>query len=108
MFETAGIQNVVMTNDPFDETERQKWEKGIKKDERFLTSLRIDPLLNDWDTTWPKLQSWGYEVEGDLTETTLSEVRRFLSEWVDKIDALYLAVSLPQTFRFPEDSPAAG
>lgn len=103
-FETAGIQHVVMTNDPFDDLERRAWERGISRDERFLASLRVDILLNSWDTAWPALQSWGYHVEEELNETTLSEVRRFLREWVDRIKAVYMAVSLPQNFRFPEES----
>ncbi len=31
-------------------------------------------------------------------------MRRFLADWAARIEALYLAVSLPPTFAFPEDS----
>ncbi len=104
VFEKAGIRQVVMTNDPFDDQERSAWEKGRKKDKRFLAALRIDPLLIHWDSTWKRLKSWGYAVEQSLTEKTLAEVRRFLADWVKKMDAVYMAVSLESDFRFPEDS----
>ena len=104
VFEKAGIRQVVMTNDPFDDQERSVWEKGLKKDKRFLAALRMDPLLIHWDSTWKRLKSWGYAVEQSLTEKTLAEVRRFLADWVKKMDAVYMAVSLESDFRFPEDS----
>ncbi len=104
VFEKAGIRQVVMTNDPFDDQERSVWEKGLKKDKRFLAALRMDPLLIHWDSSWKRLKSWGYDVEQALTEKTLAEVRRFLADWVKKMDAVYMAVSLESDFRFPEDS----
>ena len=104
VFETAGMKEVVMTNDPFDDQERPLWEKGVKRDGRFLAALRIDPLLIHWEKTWPRLKSWGYNVEQTLTEGTLAEVRRFLTDWVKRMDAVYMAVSLSSDFRFPEDS----
>lgn len=107
VFKTAGVKDAVMTNDPFDDMERPFWEKGVEKDERFKAALRIDPLLIDWEKVCPKIKSWGYNVEEALTETTLSEVRRFLTDWVDRMDALYMAVSLSFDFRYPEDSVRA-
>src|SRR5690606_19678846 len=35
---------------------------------------------------------------------SLQEIRRFLTDWIKKMDALYLAVSLPPTFMVPENS----
>lgn len=104
VFNTAGVKNAVMTNDPFDDLERPVWEKGVKRDERFLAALRIDPLLINWGKVWPRIKSWGYNVEEALTEGTLSEVSRFLTDWVSRMNAVYMAVSLPVQFRFPEDS----
>jgi hypothetical protein len=107
VFETAGVKNVVMTNDPFDDMERPVWEKGVKQDERFLAALRIDPLLINWANVWQRIKSWGYNVEEALTEDTLAEVRRFLTDWVTRMNAVYMAVSLSFDFRFPEDSVRA-
>jgi hypothetical protein len=49
------------------------------------------------------MQSWGYEVSLDLTPRTLYEVRRFLHEWTQKINALYVMVSLPPHFEYPSN-----
>lgn len=105
VFITAGVKEVVMTNDPFDEAEGAVWlgAAGGERDPRFRSALRIDPLLNSWETAWPRLREWGYVVGKEVVGRTVREVRRFLSEWVERMEALYLAVSLPPTFTFPED-----
>ncbi len=104
VLKTANVSGVVMTNDPFDDNERPVWQEGYQADPRFMAALRIDSILMTWETAVPRLCSWGYAVTEELTPATLAEVRRFLSEWVTRIDALYMAVSLPPTFRIPEDS----
>jgi hypothetical protein len=105
VFECARLRSVVMTNDPFDPLERPVWERGFDPDPRFHAALRIDPLLNDWANSCGKLNGWGYDVEVTLGVKTLAEIRRFLADWARHIKALYLAVSLPPTFDYPEDSP---
>ena len=105
VFERANLKCVLMTNDPFDPVERAIWERGVDRDPRFRAALRIDPLLNDWTNTCGKLDSWGYATDPSLDPTTRAEVRRFLSDWLKRLDALYMAVSFPPTFAFPEDSP---
>lgn len=107
VFEKANLKSVVMTNDPFDDTERPVWESGAEVDKRFHAALRIDPVLNDWTTACSRLKGWGYHVDEDLSAKALEEVRRFLSDWLKRTNALYMAVSLPQDFVFPEDSPRA-
>ncbi len=107
VFELSGVKYVIMTNDPFDDTERNVWLGSYRGDERFKAALRIDPLLNSWSTTWERLREWGYNVTRELNEGTLAEIRRFLSEWIDRMNALYMAVSLPPSFRMPEDSDRA-
>ncbi|MCP4639831.1 MAG: glucuronate isomerase [bacterium] len=104
VFTTAGVTSVVMTNDPFDETERAVWEAGEPIDERFKAALRIDPLLLDWESTSTKLKAWGYDVDVWLTPKTRGEVRRFLSDWIKRTGSLYMAVSLPPDFAYPQDS----
>ena len=107
VFRCANLDAVVMTNDPFDPVERPVWEEGFEGDPRFEAALRIDPLLNDWTGSCPKLSAWGYDVEPALSSKTFAEIRRFLSDWVLRMKALYMAVSLPPTFAFPEDSARA-
>ena len=107
VFEISGVKEVVMTNDPFDDQERAVWERGFDKDDRFLAALRIDPLLNTWAAAWPRLKSWGYNVEDSLNDVTVTEVQRFLKDWIKKLEALYMAVSLAPSFRFPEVSITA-
>jgi len=107
VFKTAGIEKVVMTNDPFDNLERPVWEGGYSGDPRFDAVLRIDPLLNDWNHAEARLVSWGYDVDASLSTTAVSEVRRFLNDWIKRMKAVYMAVSLPDDFAYPEDSPRA-
>jgi hypothetical protein len=53
------------------------------------------------------LREWGFRVGEDIAGETVAEVRRFLSEWIDRMEAVYLAVSLPPTFVMPEQSTRA-
>lgn len=107
VFKAAGLKSVVMTNDPFDPVERPVWEQQAAIDPRFHAALRIDPMLNDWPNASEKLKGWGYAVDTALSETAQKEIRRFLSEWITRMKALYMAVSLPPDFAFPEDSARA-
>ncbi len=100
----AGVESVVMTNDPFDDTERPVWAGGFSTDPHFRAALRVDVLLNLWETACPKLMGWGYDVQADLSGNTVTEVRRFLAEWIDRMDALYMAVSLPPDFEYPQET----
>lgn len=104
VFELSRVKTVVMTNDPFDDAELGYWSKSRQQDERFRAALRLDALLNSWHTAVPKLQEWGYNVGFDINSQTVSEVRRFLVEWLNQINAVYMAVSLPPSFAFPEGS----
>jgi hypothetical protein len=109
VFKIANVKSVVMTNDPFDDKERALWlSKGeaLLKDCRFHAALRIDPLLNDWSNNYLHLQAWGYDVQEGFhaeDERTISEVIRFLTEWGRRMNALYMAVSLPSDFVYPAE-----
>jgi hypothetical protein len=92
VFELAGVESVVMTNDPFDDRERQHWEQGREPDSRFQAALRLDPLLNDWPLAERKMLDRGHR-----------EVGPFLEEWIERMRPLYAAVSLPPSFAYPED-----
>ena len=86
VFQLAGVSQVVMTNDPLDPNEAPFWERAADSDLRFAPALRLDRILND----------------GAMTDSV--EVRAFLETWCKKMRPLYMAVSLPDTFRYPEDS----
>ncbi|MDB4866418.1 MAG: hypothetical protein JWR03_751 [Cohnella sp.] len=104
VMQIAGVQKIVMTNDPFDELERPVWMSGEgKKDPRFYAALRVDALLNNWPFAVKELQKLGYAVEETWSEGTKDEVRRFLKEWIVRMDALYLAVSMPGDFTYPAE-----
>jgi hypothetical protein len=100
----GGVKSICMTNSPFDDEERPIWERGFRRDERFIAALRIDPLILDWPNSMPRLKQWGYEVTPELSAATLSAVRRFLADWTQRIQAKYLMVSLPPSFAFPDNS----
>ena len=102
VFRLAGISEVVMTNDPLDPDEAPLWEGGAEPDEQFHPVLRLDRILNKWDQHWQILQAKGYNVCADGSGSTMKEVRRFLESWCDRISPVYMAVSLPDTFAYPE------
>jgi hypothetical protein len=104
IFKLANVTTVCMTNDPFVDKEREVWDRIASLDPRFNTALRIDPLLNQWSTSWKKLNDWGFEVEEAFTDKTIQGIRSFLKYWIAKMNPLYMAVSLPPTFAYPEDS----
>jgi hypothetical protein len=104
VFELAGISEVVMTNDPLDPQEAPLWEAGAAADRQFHPVLRLDRILNKWKEHWQILVSQGYQVDGEAGPGSVAEVRRFLTNWHKSMKPVYLAVSLPDTFQFPEDS----
>jgi hypothetical protein len=103
VFRLAGISEAVMTNDPLDPEEGSLWER-VERDARFHPVLRLDRILNKWSEHWRVLQSQGFAVDQNATGGSLAEVRRFLASWCERMQPVYMAVSLPDTFRFPEDS----
>ena len=105
--EVANVRTICMTNSPFDEVERSGWDRGFKRDSRFTAALRLDPLLLSWPCTCAQLAQWGYKVTEDLTAHTISEVRRFLADWTDRINPRYVMVSLAPDFQFPAQNECA-
>jgi hypothetical protein len=100
----AGISEVVMTNDPLDPAEAPQWERGASPDPRFRAVMRLDRILNKWPDHWRVLESQGYRVDQHASSHALAETRRFLGDWCKRMKPVYMAVSLPDTFAFPEDS----
>jgi hypothetical protein len=85
VFDIARVSGVVMTNDPLDEAEGEIWKAGVNVDQRFRSSLRLDRLLNDF--------------ESESADAT----RRLLDQWIDRLNPVYLAASLPADFSYPSD-----
>lgn len=106
VFRLANIRKVYMTNDPLDPTERVVWEQHFDRDPRFEAVLRLDSALMKWPEPVSTLRTLGYDVEEALTGKTLAEIRRYLSEWIDRMDARYAAISLPPTFHYPDTDSA--
>ncbi len=104
IMELSNVKKIVMTNDPFDSLERPVWDVGKgKEDSRFYAALRVDSLLGNWPVAVEELQKLGYSVTEQWTEETKAETRRFLAEWIDRMDALYLAVSMTGDFQYPAE-----
>jgi hypothetical protein len=104
VFDLAGISEVVMTNDPLDPAEAPAWKDDLEGDPRFHAVLRLDRILNKWGDHWPVLAGQGYRVDPNASAQSASEVRRFLAAWCRRMKPVYMAVSLPDTFQFPENS----
>jgi hypothetical protein len=104
VFELAGMSEAVMTNDPLDPEEAPLWERGAEPDPQFRPVLRLDRILNRWVEQWQSFKPKGYAVDAAAAGKSSAEVRRFLSEWCARMKPVYMAVSLPDTFAFPEDS----
>ncbi|MDQ6665914.1 MAG: glucuronate isomerase [Acidobacteriota bacterium] len=104
VFELAGVGEVIMTNDPLDPEEGPLWESGAGNHPQFHAVLRLDRVLNKWTEHWRILAQKGYGVDQALSGRSIAEVRRFLDDWCARMSPVYMAVSLPDTFTFPEDS----
>jgi len=104
VFKLANVHTCVMTNDALDPVERKIWLDRPQVDKRFKGVLRIDPLLQGWPKVADTLRGYGYNVGADMGAQSMKEIRRFLVEWVDRVGALYVAVSLTPDFHYPDDS----
>ena len=103
VFEITRVSSLVMTNDPLDEAEAEIWKTGISADERFKSSLRLDRLLNDWEEAMRALSRQDVHVSWHLPEGSITAIRLFLDEWIQRLNPVYMAVSLPADFEFPGD-----
>lgn len=104
VFESANLSAAIMTNSPFDPEEIALWKKGFSRDSRFLSALRVDPLVLEYNSVVGFLRQQGFDVRSDLDQKTRDELMRFLHLWADTIQPLYLMVSLPPDFSLALDS----
>jgi len=101
VLEKACVDSVVMTNDLFDQEELDVWERERAADTRFKASLRMDRMLNTWPYAAQFLSGAAYNVDLHLSGSSISEVRRYIDKWIERMKPLYMAVSLPDDFKFP-------
>ena len=104
VLEISGVSSVVMTNDPLDPDEEPVWKSGGQQHEQFHAALRLDRILWDWPKHWQQLASQGYVVDEKAAGKSIAEIRRFLADWQKRMRPLYMAVSLTDEFRYPDES----
>lgn len=104
VLDMAGVDWLVMTNDPLDADEALVWLSGGASNPRYRAALRLDRILNAWPEACDSLRASGYDVTEDVNGDTFHEGRRFLSQWIERMNPLYMAVSLPADFVFPDES----
>jgi hypothetical protein len=104
VLQMAGINLVVMTNDPLDPEEAPVWLNGVANHKQFRAVLRLDRILCTWSAHWRVLASQGYRVNEHASDKCAAEVRRFLSDWHARMQPVYMAVSLPDTFAYPHET----
>jgi hypothetical protein len=97
------VSSVVMTNDALDHEEQPVWLNGGQKHPQFHAALRLDGILRNWPGHWQRLASEGYAVDENVSGRSIAEVRRFLADWHQRMRPLYMAVSLTDTFFYPDD-----
>ncbi|HMP05457.1 MAG TPA: hypothetical protein PJ982_03825 [Lacipirellulaceae bacterium] len=102
VMELAGVSRITMTNAVFDDNERLRWleNPSVGDDSRFAGVLRFDPLLRDWVGAAAQLNRWGYSASSELDDKSVDSAQRFLRDWIDRVKAIYCAVSLPPEFRY--------
>jgi hypothetical protein len=100
----AGVDLVVMTNDPLDPEEAPVWLNGVANHKQFRAVLRVDRILCTWSAHWRALASQGYRVDEHASDKCAAEVRRFLLDWHARMQPVYMAVSLPDTFAYPQQT----
>jgi len=96
VFQLAGINRVVMTNDPFVDDERAVWQKGSCSDEQFWSALRVDQLFS------PKAENITLSTFGFHINDTV-RISRFLRSWIKLMSPVYMAASLPPDFNYSND-----
>ncbi len=104
VLQMAGVSTVVMTNDPLDPEEAAVWKNGVVRHNQFRAVLRLDRILCSWSKHWQVLAGQGYKVDEQASGTSAAEVRRFLMDWHERMEAVYMAVSLPDIFEYFQET----
>jgi len=109
VFQLAGLDYAVMTNDPFQQAEVEQWDAGKPLHDLLKPALRIDALVANWPAAAATMKAAGYDtaeaIEADSFDEARSfnEARRFLVDWAKRIKPVYMAMSLTSDFVYPTD-----
>jgi len=112
VFELAGLDHAVMTNDPFQPAEVACWDAGKPGLPILKAALRIDTLILNWPKAAETMKAAGYRTDPSaesmqFAASGFSEARRFLADWAQRMNPVYMAASLPPDFRYPRDDLSA-
>jgi len=104
VFELAGIDYAVMTNDPFKADQARHWLAGEPAPQCLKPALRIDAMILDWPAAQRTMSQAGYQCDGQDQARSFAEARRFLLDWAERIEPVYLAASLEADFAYPSEA----
>ena len=104
VLQRANVTDVVMTNDIFDKVEAGIWKEDPERNPRYHAVLRMDPVLNNWQAAHLAISADGFPADAVIDTPTLTSARKFLDAWIQRLKPLYLAVSLPPTLAYPDES----
>jgi hypothetical protein len=107
VFELAGLDYAVMTNNPFVAEEAGYWDEGKAGMDCLKAALRIDDLIVNWPKAAEVLSDAGYPASAEVNEESFASARRFLLDWAKKMDPVYMAASLGPDFRYPAETTSA-
>jgi len=114
VFELAGLDYAVMTNNPFVREEAACWRRSrnhvsaspgrsMAPEDCLKAALRIDTLILDWPAAAEAMSDAGYDATADPDESGFAAARKFLADWAARLKPVYIAASLPPEFRYPSD-----
>jgi hypothetical protein len=108
VFELSNVKYVIMTNDPFDKKEQAVWDSSAHTDTRFKAALRLDGLLNNFPQCCREVNNQGFKITSDKVEAeVIGAIKDFLKAWIEKMNPIYMAVSLPPDFSTEDGSDRA-
>ena len=108
VFDLAGLDYAVMTNNPFKVEEVACWDKDLPVPARLKTALRIDDLLINWPAAAEVMAQAGYKTTAKCDAAGRKEAKRFILDWVERLQPLYMAASLGPDFHYPAKDDATG
>ena len=108
VFELSNVKYVIMTNDPFDKKEQAVWNNAGNTDSRFKAALRIDGLLNNFQQCSKEINNQGFKITGEnIDKNAITAVKDFLCAWIEKMNPVYIAASLPPDLSIDDGSDRA-
>ena len=101
VFEVANLDYAIMTNNPFKSEEVDCWDKDLPRPEVLKTALRIDDLLVNWPAAAKVMRKAGYQTTAKCDKASRKEARRYIGDWVERLQPVYMAASLGPDFSYP-------